>query len=42
MTDGASARCVHKRIGSALRDMRARSVVASEAREDGQTWWRIA
>ena len=35
-------RTVHKRIGTALRDMRERAVVASEGREDGQTWWRIA
>ena len=42
MADARAARCVRKRINSALRDMRDRGVVASEARGDGQTWWRIA
>lgn len=42
MADRGLARGVHKRINSALRDMRGRGVVASEARGDGQTWWRIA
>lgn len=40
--DKAFVTSMKQRVAGSLRQLRERGVVASEARGDGQTWWRIA
>jgi hypothetical protein len=41
-TDVLLVRAVHKRVGSALREMERRGVLRSEARDDGLPRWLVA